>query len=543
MNKIAAYLQEHILGEVSSRPEVLKAMSRDASVLEIAPEMVVYPRVTNDIRKVARFAWQLAEKGHVMPITTRGAGTDQTGGAIGTGIVISTPAHMNRVLEFDSKQKLIRVQPGLNAKSLNDALLLHGMAISSLPASSAYSTIGGAVMNNASGATSGRYGDMRTWTGQLEIVLANGDVLQTERINKRELSRRKGLQTFEGEIYRNLDNLIEDRRQLIEDRLLDDVRDNVGYSAIARVKGKDGSFDLTPLFVGSQGTLGILSEMIMKAEFTSPQQTAVAIALPSGEAARDLFDSLEGLFPSVLEYFDGEYFALAEAQGRTYEICRQAGGTPAAVILVVFDDFSERVRQRGVKKIRKLLTDIDAYVIEGDGADAAEVLAIREVSSYLLSPSDKELSSPPIVDGAYVPRERYEDFSTAVAALAKKHSVSLPVHSRIQENVHYVRPSLQLRKVGDKQKIFKLIDEYATLVDQHRGHLIGEAGEGRIKAPFAYKHLDSEVLELFQEIKTIFDPHGILNPGVKQSGELRDLVAHLRADYDMSVLGDHTLYN
>jgi len=106
MSKVAAYLQEHILGEVSTNPAILAAFSHDMSVLEITPEMVVYPRVTNDIRKIARFTWQLAEKGHVLPLTVRGNGTDETGGAIGKGIIVTMPAHMNRIFEFDPKQKI-----------------------------------------------------------------------------------------------------------------------------------------------------------------------------------------------------------------------------------------------------------------------------------------------------------------------------------------------------------------------------------------------------------------------------------------------------
>jgi len=238
MSKVASYLQEHILGEVSTNPAILKAMSHDGSVLQQTPEMVIYPRVTNDIRKIARFAWQLAEKGHVLPLTARGNGADETGAAIGKGIIISFPAHMNRIFELDSKQKLVRVQPGLNADSLNEALMLHGIGIPALPSSSLYSTIGGAVANNASGPLSGKYGAMGDWVQQLEVVLATGDVLQTGRISKRELNKRKGLQTFEGEIYRNLDNLIEDNKQLIAEQLSADERNNVGYSAIAKVKQK-----------------------------------------------------------------------------------------------------------------------------------------------------------------------------------------------------------------------------------------------------------------------------------------------------------------
>lgn len=543
MNKVASYLQEHILGEVSTNPAVLTAMSRDGSVLEMKPQMVVYPRVTSDIRKVTRFAWQLAEKGHVLPITARGSGTDETGAAIGTGVILSFPAHMNRLFEFDAKQKLIRLQPGVNSQSLNDALMLHGVGIPAVPHSASSSTVGGAVANNASGPLSGRYGDMSTWVHQLEVVLANGDVLQTGRLSKRELNKRKGMQTFEGEIYRSLDNLIQDKKQVIEQKLGSDIRDNVGYASITQVKRKDGSFDLTPLIVGSQGTLGIISEMILKSDYMSPHTAVAVAAFTSDDAARDALDELAKFGPAFLEYFDGKLFTQAAAQGKRYSFNQVGTADPAAVVVIGFDEFNERSRLKNVKKVQKALKKFDAVVEIADREAAIELMVVREVTAYSLAPVDKETSAPPLVDGVYVPRERFVDFSIAVAALAAKHHVEMPIHSRALENIHYARPALQLKKVSDKQKVFKILDEYSVIVDAHGGHLIAEDGEGRVKARYAYAPLDPDVLELFTEIKAIFDPFGILNPGVKQLIDIRQLVSHLRADYDMSLGANHVPYN
>src|ERR1044072_8444564 len=107
MSKVAAYLQEHLQGEVTTNTAVLDALSTDASVLTITPEMAVYPAVTSDVRKVARFAWQLAEKVHLLTLTPRVLAADQTGGTIGKGISIVLSAHMNKLFELDAKQKLI----------------------------------------------------------------------------------------------------------------------------------------------------------------------------------------------------------------------------------------------------------------------------------------------------------------------------------------------------------------------------------------------------------------------------------------------------
>ncbi len=542
MSKVAAYLQEHILGEVSIQPAILAALSTDASVLQQTPEMVVYPRVTNDIRKVARFAWQLAEKGHVLPITARGSGTDQTGAAIGRGVVLALTAHMNQPLEFDQRQKLVRLQPGMNAQALHDMLLLQGMMLPALPRSYAYSTIGGAVANNAGGSRTARYGTMRAWTHQLEVVLANGDILQTERLSKRDLSKKKGLPGFEGDIYRKLDNLIEDNKELIIDKLAgENTRDAIGYTALRDVKRPDGSFDLTPLFTGSQGTLGIISEMIMKAEFAPSKRTALVAAFPTAEAARDAADGLNELEPSILEYYDGELFQEAGKQGKTYAAVSVVDHR--AAIVAVFEDFSEHAAARQLKKALKRLEPTDALVTTSDDEDISKLLAIRDVTNYTLRPDAKGVSAPPLLDGVFVPTEHREAFIDAVDALAAKHHVTIGLYADMNDNIWYTRPHLQLSKVSDKQKIFKLLDEFGTIVDTARGAVIAEASEGRIKAPVAYRQLDKEVRELFDAVKHIFDPHGILNPGVKQAVDIRTLVSQLRPDYDVSRVADQSLAN
>lgn len=537
MSKVAEYLQEHILGEVVSHSPILEAMSHDQSVLEVRPEMVIYPRVTNDIRKVARFAWQLAEKGHAFSITTRGGGTDTTGGAIGKGIILSTKAHMNNILEFDSKQKLIRVQPGLETKALNTALSLHGLTIPVCLDSSQYSTVGGSVGKNIRGRLSGRYGNMLAWTHQLEVVLANGDILQTERISKRELNKRKGLQTLEGEIYRSIDNLIEDNKQLIDERIGADSIDTSGYSAIAKVKQKDGSFDLTPLFVGSQGTLGIVSEMILKCDFVSTHSGVIVATFTSRETARDALDQLREFEPAFLDYFDGELFEIAARAGKRYNFPDSVDGMVSAVVAFGVNDFNERARHKKLKKVAKALEKAGVAYQVSDGGDAEELASILDVGSYALLLSEKGMSTPPLFDGAYLPVPRFEEFSTAVQELAQKHHIVLPLHLRALDNTVYTRPNLQFHKVSDKQKILKLLDEYAALVAYYGGALVtGE--EGRLKARFAAAQLDDDVKELYAAVKSIFDPYGVLNIGVKQSVEIRELVAMLRKEYDIGAFKD-----
>src|SRR5258708_7619977 len=265
MNKIAQYLQEHVAGEVVTSVDAREYFATDGSIFTITPSVVVYPRNENDVRKVARFSWQLAERQRVIPITARGAGTDQSGAAIGSGIILVFPAHMNRILELDTKTGNVTVEPGIIYGKLQQTLQTHGRFMPPFPASLEYSTVGGAVANNAGGEKSVKYGSTREYVHTLCAVLANGEAVVTHRLTKRELSKKLGLTTFEGEIYRSLDALLEEHKTTLDHMARHITKNSAGYHLLD-VRHRDGSFDLTPLLVGSQGTLGIVTEITFGTE-------------------------------------------------------------------------------------------------------------------------------------------------------------------------------------------------------------------------------------------------------------------------------------
>lgn len=547
MSKIAQYLNEHILGEVTSSKAVRQRFSRDASILTITPELVMFPRVTNDIRKAARFSWQLAEKGHVLPLISRGYGSDQTGAAIGHGLIVNTTAHLNSVIHIGLKDKdrFVHVQPGVNFKSLNDILNWHGLYVPAYPESEAYSTIGGAVANNSGGALSGKYGLIGDAVTRLEVVLANGDLIETTRINKRDFNAKKGLQTFEGEIYRKIDALIEDNQAIIADPLTGNERDNTGYGRISQVRRRDGSFDLTPLFIGSQGTLGIISEIVLRTEYVSKDQTVIVAVVENNQVAHDVADSLVSLEPAILETFDGELFNVARARGKKYPFFNIADASVdvGAIVYVQFSDFSDKARSRKLKKTLKTLAKYNTSVVSSVDHSFEELASIREVMSSTFVTETNTESYPPLIDGAQIPSNRYDDFVVAVAELAKKHHVNLPTRNRVLDGTVFARATLQLDKLSDKQKMLKLINDYSQLVDRHNGTFVAESGEGRVKANAAYALLDEDIRNLYEQIRTTFDPFGTLNPGVKQPTELKKIVETLRSSYDLSDFAEYSPYS
>jgi FAD/FMN-containing dehydrogenase len=138
MSKIGQYLQQHISGEVLTTNDVRRYFSTDSSIFSIVPSAVIYPRGENDVRKAARFTWQLAERGRIVPMTARGAGTDQGGAAIGSGLIMVFPAHMNRIVEFDGKTGVVTVEPGINYGKLQQTLETHGRFFPPFPATFEY---------------------------------------------------------------------------------------------------------------------------------------------------------------------------------------------------------------------------------------------------------------------------------------------------------------------------------------------------------------------------------------------------------------------
>jgi len=372
--------------------------------------------------------------------------------------------------------------------------------------------------------------------------LANGDLIETTRLNKRDFSTKKGLQTFEGEIYRKLDGLIEDNQKLINDKLAGNERDNTGYGRLSQVKHRDGSFDLTPLFVGSQGTLGIISEIVLKTEYISKDQTIIVAVVDNDEVAHDAADTLRSLEPVMLETFDGELFNIAKARGKKYPFFNitESDATVGAIIYLQFSDFGDRARAHKLKKALKILAKYNASVVTSADHAIDELSAIREVMSSTFVLESEANSFPPLIDGAHIPSDRYADFIAAVAELAKKHHVKLPLRTRVLDSVVFARAALQLDKLADKQKMLKLINDYSQLVDKHNGIFVAESGEGRVKANAAYALLEDDVKQLYEQIRLSFDPFGTLNPGVKQPTELKTLVEALRSTYDLADFAEYS---
>ncbi len=542
MNKVASYLQSHLSGEVFDSQAMRKYFSTDASVLEKMPSLIVYPRSTSDIRKVARFAWQLAEKGHVIPITARGNGTDQTGAAIGGGIVLVFPAHLNNILELDSQQKLVRVQPGVNFKSLQETLNTHGLFLPPCPASYGYSSVGGAIANNAAGEQSYKYGTMTEWVDKLEVVLANGELIQTGRVSKKDVEKKKGLATLEGELYRTIDGIYSEFSEQI-DTYYDNLKvskDSIGYD-LRDVLRRDGSIDLTPLFVGSQGTLGIITEAIIRATPHNPHTTLIVAAFDDMEHALAGIEAMRDVSPAALEMIDKNLMDFAETEQQVVFPAELVDSEmkPAALVFAEFDD-DKRVREKKLKRLKRMLGKLTDRVVKTDDYEEQEKLwGLRHLSSIVVNYNHTGHTAIPIVEDASVPQERLGELVQLIEKIFTEHHLSFATWGHAGDANLHVYPMVDLSKLADRQKALKLMGDYYKAVLALGGSIAGEHNDGRLRAPYVGLQVGDELLEVFERLRKGFDPHGVLNPGVKTGTSLKQLVEMLRKDFSLTHLSDH----
>jgi FAD/FMN-containing dehydrogenase len=541
MSKVAHYLQEHLMGEVMTSPDARRYFATDASVLSLTPALIVYPRNENDVRKTARFTWQLAERGRVIPITARGAGTDLSGGALGSGIMLAFPAHMHRILELDSKSGVVTVEPGINYAKLQQTLNTHERFLPPYPASVEYSTIGGAVGNNASGEKSVKYGDTRDYVRSLRVVLANGEVIETGRLSKRELGKKLGLATFEGEIYRAVDALIEESQDTI-DKIQTAVTKNAAGYFLDDIKRKDGSFDLTPLFVGSQGTLGIVTEVTLETEVYVPNTVLIAAQFDDLDKAQTAVLELRDLpdMPSAIEMVDDQLLNIVEKINPNQLKDVITRPFPRVVMLIEFDTASERIQKKLIKKTQKILEKLGAtFQVETDPAEQEKLWKIRHSSASIVAHAEGNTKALPIIEDGIVPPERFREYLEGLYAIFDRAHLQAAVWGHAGDAHLHVQPFLDLSQVGDRQKVFRVMDEYYQLVLSLGGSIAGEHGEGRLRAPYLAQQYGPEVYTLFQKVKQIFDPYGTLNPGVKVNVTLDNVKQLLRPGYTLDHLYDH----
>ena len=521
MNKIAKYLNQHLVGNVFDRPEILSAYATDRSIVKIEPKMVVVPENTNDVRRIVRFVNQLATKNVKLEIAVRGSGLDKTGADLGPDLLVSME-HMNHIQEIDERSRLIRVQAGATLGDINDALSLVGLT---LPISAdPRETIGSLISNFSS--------EAYYYTDCLEAVISTGDVIQTSRFSRRGLNRKEGLTSTEGTIYRDLHGLIEDNFDIVSDLSRKNTIDGAGYQMITQVYREKGhTFDLMPIFFAAQGTLGIITEVIMRCELLPEEPVHFAAAFNSAEDAISYANEMKPLDPYKIDFYDARIFATSANSGKDTTLFSKKFENGYIIIVA----FNERARKSNKKiaKCLKRLPETAAAVVETE----ENTTDFSRVQSALISFMNDDLRGEraPVVDDFYVPADHLKDFLKDLRTQEKIYNLPLPLFGSFLNSNYSVRLDIRINSVDGRQLAVRAIKDFASLLGDVEGSLTGGSPEGRTKAIMTNGLLSDGELELYQKIKDIFDPNHIFNPDIKLGAELKDTVKSLRTSNNIGI--------
>ncbi len=508
------------VGNVFDNPDILEAYSVDRSALKIKPKFVAFPESTDDIRKLLKFFNQLATKNIKVPITPRGAGNDMGGAAITNGIIISTEK-LNRLLEIDPRDRLVRVQAGITLKELNTALSVSGLTIPI----SGYDddTIGGLISNNPVDGSAGKYGGIQNYVERIEVVLPNGECLQTSRFKKYALAKKAAEKTTDGSIYRKITKIVHEKKDMLYD-VENDTHNQVGYPGIIRTERKE-SLDLMPLFFGAQGTLGIISEVILRAQPLKDRPLRVAATFKDISQAIRYMDEVKKMRPAKIDFYDLKIVMEAKETGKNLDgvIRRLDDGY---VVLVNFDE-------RAVSRVRKIIAMKDKFprsvkfIFEKPETRSTLNELENTLTNYLGYVKDGE--RVPILTDFYLPPYNLVNFLKDLEILARKLELDLALFGSYSTSIYSLRPKFDLSKDDFNKKATTFLRTGAYIIDRQGGKLAGGTPEGRLKAAAVNMDTPAPQLELYSEIKKIFDPNDILNPDIKLGASSKFTLTHFRS--------------
>lgn len=493
-------------GKVKDDVPSRQAYAVDASIYKFVPEVIVLPETESDIDAVFDYAVR-----HQVPLTPRAAGTNLTGSAIGTGIILDV-SRMNRVLEVNQKDQWARIQPGIVLAELNKQLSASGLMFGPDPSSGDMCKLGGMLANNSSGPHTLAYGSVKDNVLALRVRLEQGGWLEARRLGvddpqlKIILAQHPALDAVL--------SLVRGHRDLIHAKRPRVSKNSAGYNVFDMASGLDtGEVDLPKLFVGSEGTLGVFSEATIRL-VPRPKETATGlIHFRHLEDVGDAVHQLLTLRPSALEIMDANTLNL---------IGRPQYGIPsdsAATLLIEFDRDEDPARSDRLLAICRAYRLAANPILAFDPERQIELWKARKALYPTLYRYDSRRKPINFVDDVVVAAERTGELIQYLEHTFGQHQ-PVAIFGHIGNGNAHILPLLD---VNDQRDFRRMVDVYyeihQAVLDRFDGSICGEHGDGRVRAEMVRRMFGDELYGLFVTIKQTMDPAGILNPGVKISDE------------------------
>ncbi len=540
-------------GETDDSSDTLQFYSHDASLFELLPSLVVFPKDHDDVKLLVKLVADNKKDNPSLSLTARSAGTDMAGGAINDSVIVDFNRHFRSIKEVGPDQA--QAEPGVFYRDFEKETLKHMALMPTFPASRELATIGGMVANNSGGEKSLQYGKTKDFVNQLSVVLADGNEYILKPITKSELDIKMSQNDFEGQIYRQIYQLCEDNYDLIKNANPRVSKNSMGYNLWDVWDRQTQIFDLTRLITGSEGTLGFVTDITYRLVPYQPHNGLLVLFLSDIDDLGELIPEVLKFNPATFESFDDQTLILSLKFMTSFlkmlgivkfikllislipDGLQLLRGIPKLILMIEFDGNSEEEVRYKVKQLHKSLSKFRArYEINGFEEDPTEGSSekfwiMRRQSFQLLRSKVKDKHTAPFIDDLIVRPEYLTEFLPKLRQIIDKYKMFATIAGHVGDGNFHIIPLMKLEDQKERDKLLPAMKEVNDLVLSFHGSLSGEHNDGLVRGPFLEQQFGEDILKLFKDVKNIFDQDNIFNPHKKSDASWDYSFSHIRQHF------------
>jgi len=524
----ARALVNAVAGEVRLGRHDRLLYATDASIYQVEPLGVVIPASVEDAIAAIRTCAE-----HRLPLLPRGGGTSLVGQCVNRAVVLDMSAHCRAILSYDPPGATCTVEAGATIGQINERIAPDRLQFPPDPSTYRQATVAGCIGNNAAGSHSVLYGRTSESLLGIGVCLADGtSVAFHENAGRAHPGSR--------EIAERVIAVVRRYERLIRGRFPGTMRRNAGYGLDMVLAQLDAgataeTINLTPLFAGAEGTLGIVTEATLRLRPLPNAKGLAVVAFPTVEDAIDAVVPILKTEPAAIELLDDLVISLARKnneQRRYAELLPRPGGRDAdAVLYVEYYAAEESDIQTRFAELHELI-DGAAIAAHTDEAAMADAWKLRVAGEPLLHAVPGERKPLGFIEDNAVPPERLGEFVRKLRGIVESEGTTAAYYAHASVGVLHVRPLLNLRDPADKPRMHRIARKAADLARSLGGVMSGEHGDGRARGPLLRDYYGPELMTAFAQIKAIFDPEGRLNPGnIVAPGPLESISVGTRIDH------------
>lgn len=570
-----------IEGDTSTDVQDITSHSTDWSLFKITPDLIVYPKNTEDIQKLVNYVNKYNQSNKAkLTLTARAAGSGMTGGSLNHSIIVDVTRYMNAFhgitggdfgvqKHTDFPYNIVgkaTAQPGMMYVPFENETLKKGMIMPTFPASRKLCAIGGMVANNGAGEKSLKYGQNKDFVDSLRVVLSDAkeyDIAPLTYTQLQELIKENNLYAS---VSREIYALIKENWDLIQEKRPKTAKNSAGYliwdvisaSSIEEFESGKGHFDLTKLIVGAQGTTGLITEITYKLVPHEDKEEMLVMFVNDIHQLPKIVEVLKKYDLETIELYDDNTFNIGvkffgdfiKNKGFFPAIKYSlrflpelwmviTGGVPKFIVLAESVDSNQEVVHREVieelKSIKKTLPTMKSFIVKGK-ENAQKYWDFRHDSFKLLTEhsmktreTGKGTRTAPFIDDIAIPPQHLDKYIPELVAILDeyKNEFLYTIAGHLGNGNFHIIPLVDMNKQENKDKILEISERVYELALHYDGSITAEHNDGIVRTPYLPQMFGEQMVGIFKKIKDIFDPHNIFNPGKKVGMEKKDIQKYL----------------